>query len=74
MGISGSGDLKMNSCGEGSIVAVGGIGRFASLLQSEGRMYSYMCVRSLWVKSRVVETATATSHVYNWKSLSSLFR
>lgn len=42
MGISGSGDLKMNSCGEGAI-GVGGIGKFASLLQSESSMYAYIC-------------------------------
>lgn len=28
----------------------------------------------LGVTSRVVETGTATSHVYNWKCLFSLFR
>lgn len=80
MGISGSGDLKMISCGEGAIVGggggvVGGIGKFASLLQTEASMYAYIYVpQKLVVPSRVVETVTAASHVCTWNCLFSLFR
>ena len=43
MGISGSGDRKMISCGEGAIfVGVGG--EFATLLEGGASMYAYIWV------------------------------